>query len=99
MGNLFEELRKIFPHVESTTCRKIGHLTQAEADAQLASILRSPDCKDAGSLRVYRCANCNQFHVGHSKEAEPIRDESGREIAPAQDSYERPHGPWDSNEG
>ena len=71
MGNLFDELRRVFPHVEPTTCRKIGHLTRAEAEAQLTSILSSPDCKDADSLRVYRCANCNQFHVGHSKEAQP----------------------------
>lgn len=68
MGNLFDELRRVFPHVESKTCRKIGHLTPEAADAQLTSILQSPDCKDAGALRVYRCTNCNQYHVGHAKE-------------------------------
>lgn len=75
MGNLFDELRRVFPHVEVQTCRKIGHLTRAEAEAQRDSILRSPDCKDADSLRVYRCANCNQFHVGHAKEAQHEEDQ------------------------
>lgn len=71
MGNLFEELRRVFPGVAAKTCRKVGHITREAADTQLASIRSSPDCKDADSLRVYRCSNCNQFHVGHSKEAQP----------------------------
>jgi hypothetical protein len=101
MGNLFDELRRVFPHVAAQTCRKTGHLTREAAEAQRTSLLASPDCKDASSLRVYRCPNCNQFHVGHHKEEranEPVRDAAGREIAPAQDDYERPAGPWDSNE-
>lgn len=69
MGNLFDELRRVFPDVAPKTCRKVGHITRAEAEAQRESILRSPDCKDADALRVYRCTNCNQFHVGHAKEA------------------------------
>jgi hypothetical protein len=104
MGNLFDELRRVFPQVEPRTCKKIGHLTRAAAETQLASIVSSPDCIDADALRVYRCANCQQFHVGHSKEAakeiarEPVRDVNGIDIAPAQNAIgERPMGPWDHN--
>ena len=107
MGNLFDELRRVFPDAAPATCRKIGHLTMEAAEAQLASIRSSPDCEDGDGLRVYRCTNCSQLHVGHAKDApavppapargEPVRDERGREIAPAQDAYERPRGPWNDN--
>lgn len=70
MGNLFDELRRVFPHVEVETCKKVGHLTFEAAEAQLTSLRSSPDCKDGDALRVYRCTRCQQFHVGHAKEAQ-----------------------------
>lgn len=68
MGTLLDELRRLFPHVAPRPCRKVGHLTRASAEAQLASIRLAPDCVNADALGVYVCGNCGQFHVGHDKE-------------------------------
>lgn len=68
MGNLFEELRRMFPNVEPRPCKKIGHLTRASAEAQLASLRASPDCVNPDTLRIYECGSCRQLHVGHPKE-------------------------------
>lgn len=71
MGNIHDELRRLFPHVVPRPCRKIGYVNRQDAEAHLAGLLTSPDVIDPAALYIYRCRNCSQFHVGHEKEKKP----------------------------
>jgi hypothetical protein len=46
---------------------KEQHRSLGAAEAQMRSLLRRDLEKDASLIRVYRCAHCGAFHVGHRR--------------------------------